>query len=70
MKLKSVLVFAVGGLIALACGGQSSLGDGGNPIGSGGSGGYQPCAGKTCGSTCSTCDPSDRTCNETAVVKY
>ena len=32
--------------------------------------GYQPCAGKTCGASCSQCDPKDPTCSETAVLKY
>lgn len=33
------------------------------------SGGWDPCAGKSCGDGCSLCDPSDPTCFETAVLK-
>lgn len=42
------------------------------PLDGGGSdaGGYQPCAGKTCGSGCTICAPGDTTCAETAVIKY
>jgi hypothetical protein len=32
--------------------------------------GYDPCAGKQCGDTCSLCPPNDPSCAETAVVKY
>src|SRR5258706_227333 len=32
-------------------------------------GGYQACAGKTCGDTCTICDPADPSCIETAVLK-
>jgi hypothetical protein len=32
--------------------------------------GYQPCAGKTCGASCSQCDPKDPGCSEIAVLKY
>jgi hypothetical protein len=31
---------------------------------------YDPCAGKSCGETCTLCDPKDPDCVETAVVKY
>lgn len=31
---------------------------------------YDPCEGKTCGSSCSECPPSDPTCVETAVLKF
>ena len=30
---------------------------------------YEPCAGKTCGDTCTVCDPNDADCMETAVEK-
>ncbi len=30
---------------------------------------YDPCAAKTCGDTCTLCDPEDADCMETAVVK-
>ncbi len=30
---------------------------------------YDPCAGKQCGASCSICDPADKNCVETAVVK-
>jgi hypothetical protein len=30
---------------------------------------YDPCGGKKCGDTCSVCDPNDKNCVETAVVK-
>ncbi len=30
---------------------------------------YQPCAGKTCGDTCTVCDPADTGCVETADLK-
>lgn len=30
---------------------------------------YEPCAGKACGAPCTLCDPADRDCAETAVVK-
>ncbi len=41
------------------------------PIDSGGDslGGYVPCAGKTCGQSCTVCDPQDPTCFETADLK-
>ena len=32
-------------------------------------GGYQPCAGKSCGDSCAVCDPADPNCVETADVK-
>jgi hypothetical protein len=32
-------------------------------------GAYNPCAGKTCGAACTVCDPNDKDCVETAVVK-
>jgi hypothetical protein len=32
-------------------------------------GAYDPCAGKTCGAACTVCDPNDKDCMETAVVK-
>jgi hypothetical protein len=32
--------------------------------------GYQPCANKACGSPCTVCDPNDKECGETAVLKY
>jgi hypothetical protein len=31
---------------------------------------YQPCAGKTCGQSCTLCAPNDPTCVETGVVKF
>lgn len=31
---------------------------------------YDPCADKSCGTTCTTCPPGDSDCAETAVVKY
>src|SRR5262249_19045446 len=31
---------------------------------------YQPCAGKTCGQSCSLCAPNDPNCAETAVLKF
>src|SRR5688572_12171261 len=31
---------------------------------------YQPCAGKTCGASCSLCAPNDPNCVETAVLKF
>jgi hypothetical protein len=31
---------------------------------------YEPCKNKSCGETCTLCDPADPNCNETAVVKY
>lgn len=31
---------------------------------------YDPCAGKSCGATCTTCDPEDPTCAGDAVVRY
>lgn len=31
---------------------------------------YNPCEGLTCGESCSTCDPADPDCYETAVLKY
>ncbi len=33
-------------------------------------GGYLPCAGKTCGASCSLCPPNDPNCVETAVLKW
>lgn len=30
---------------------------------------YEPCGGKSCGDTCTICDPDDKDCVETAVVK-
>jgi len=30
---------------------------------------YEPCAGKSCGDSCSACDPADPDCVETAVLK-
>ena len=33
-------------------------------------GDYEPCAGKSCGETCSPCDPSDPMCAAPAVVMY
>ena len=30
---------------------------------------YDPCVGKKCGDGCTLCDPNDKTCVETAVVK-
>jgi hypothetical protein len=30
---------------------------------------YEPCAGKSCGTACTVCDPADKGCVETAVVK-
>jgi hypothetical protein len=35
-----------------------------------GCGGYEPCAGKKCGDTCTQCSPNDPSCSETAVIKY
>lgn len=44
--------------------------DGGDPGDSATeAGGYQPCAGKVCGSQCSACPPGDPSCLETGVVK-
>lgn len=59
-----------GGVIApgpIDAGGADSA-----PLDGGGSdaGGYQPCAGRTCGSACTICAPGDATCAETAVLKY
>ncbi len=31
---------------------------------------YEPCAGKTCGDSCSLCGPNDPNCFETAVLKF
>ena len=31
--------------------------------------GYEPCGGKTCGDSCTICDPADDACAETAVLK-
>jgi hypothetical protein len=54
-----------------ACSSRSSLGEGNGGInGTGGGAGYEPCAGKACGSECSACPPNDPTCAETAVLKY
>ncbi len=62
------------GIIAVACGGVSPLGDGDGSGGLGkgdsGGGGYEPCAGKACGAACAECDPADPTCVETRSVKY
>ena len=30
---------------------------------------YEPCAGKDCGAACTSCDPTDRACAETAIAK-
>jgi hypothetical protein len=38
-------------------------------VGSKACGGYQPCAGKACGDACTICEPGDKSCVETAVVK-
>jgi hypothetical protein len=35
----------------------------------GGTGGYEPCAAKNCGDTCTLCDPNDKMCVETADIK-
>ena len=32
--------------------------------------GYDPCAGKLCGESCTLCDPADPNCDEVAVSKY
>jgi hypothetical protein len=39
------------------------------PAPTGQDGAYAPCAGKTCGESCSVCSPSASDCMETAVVK-
>lgn len=33
-------------------------------------GGYNSCAGKSCGALCTVCDPADPTCVETGIVKF
>jgi hypothetical protein len=38
-------------------------------LGCGDDGGYEPCAGLTCGDECRLCDPADDECVETGVVK-
>jgi len=51
------------------CGGSSSGGSSGGAIDAGPAP-YQPCAGKTCGDSCTICPPGDPTCAETAVLKF
>jgi hypothetical protein len=77
MKLRHILAFGSFALVAYACGGNSSLGTGGDGLNSGGTGGadddagtYDPCSGKVCGAECSPCAPGDDDCAETAVLKY
>src|SRR5262245_45192492 len=84
MKTGSWLALSAVGLLVAACSGVSSLGDGGQDggngmagtgngmagNGSGGGMGYEPCANKLCGATCTECAPGDMNCAETAVVKY
>jgi hypothetical protein len=53
------LVLAFAALLAVAA----------SPRGGCGKDPYDPCAGKVCGAACTLCDPADRGCAETAVVK-
>jgi hypothetical protein len=55
----SRLVLALVALLAVAA----------SPRGGCGKDPYEPCAGKACGAACTLCDPADRACVETAVVK-
>jgi len=78
MKICHVLAFGSALIVAYACGGQSSLGEGSGGLNAGGSGAtpgtdggsYDPCAGKVCGSPCTLCGPNDPNCAEDAVMKY
>jgi hypothetical protein len=74
MKTGSWLALAALGFLLGACSGVSSLGSADGAAGMGGAGGggtgYEPCANKPCGATCTMCAPGDASCGETAVVKY
>jgi hypothetical protein len=52
---------------ASGTGGTVSLRDAGMDSGSAG---YQPCAGKKCGESCSLCAPGDANCGETLIKKF
>jgi hypothetical protein len=64
-----------GGGGAAGRGGSSGSGSGGSGsridagVSGSGGGGYQPCAGKSCGESCTVCAPGDVSCVETDEVK-
>jgi hypothetical protein len=49
--------------------GATAVMDGGVKAGAGGRGGYDGCAGKSCGETCTICAPGDVNCIETEEIK-
>lgn len=62
----SLLAFlSVGSLTGVACTAGTVVGG----SGTGGNAPYDPCSGKVCGATCTTCDPNDPSCVETEEVK-
>lgn len=61
--MRAFVFFASAALLVLGCNKAQNLGGGNGPDS------YDPCAGKSCGDTCSECAPDDADCVETAAIK-